>query len=60
MTDNMRTEEVKALIVEVEKRIANLPTAPVFSELSILEKQVAVKRRELQCPVCLEESAPPT
>ena len=56
-----RLEEVKHLIEEVEKKIADLPTAPVYSQemLSILEKQIAVKRKELECPVCFEESAPP-
>ena len=54
-----RLEEVKHLIEGVEKKIADLPTAPVYSQemLSILEKQISVKRRE--CPVCFEESAPP-
>jgi len=53
--------EVELLIKEVDKKIADLPTAPVYSQemLSSLEKQITGKRRELECPVCLEESAPP-
>ena len=55
-------EEAKVRIVEVEKKIADLPTATAdYSQemLSILEKQIAVKRRELECPICFEESTPP-
>jgi len=54
-------EKVKLLINEVEQKIADLPTAPVYSQemLSSLEKQITAKRRELECPVCLVESAPP-
>ena len=53
-------EKVKLLINEVEQKIADLPTAPVYSQemLSSLEKQITAKRRELECPVCLVESAP--
>ena len=56
-----RLEEVKLLIDEVDKKIADLPTAPVYSQemLDILKKQITGKRRELECPVCLEESSPP-
>jgi len=56
-----RVEEIKLLIKEVEQKMSDLPTAPVHSQemLNILENQITAKRRELECPVCLEESTPP-
>ena len=54
-------EEAKLEIEKVEKEIAYLPSAPGYSQemLSLLDNQIAAKRRELECPVCFEECAPP-
>merc|ERR1719432_299955 len=54
-------EEAKLEVEKVEKEIADLPAAPGYSQdmLTLLDNQIAAKRRELECPVCFEESAPP-
>ena len=54
-------DEARLEVEKVEKEIADLPSAPGYSQdmLSLLDNQIAAKRRELECPVCFEESAPP-
>jgi len=53
--------EAKLEVKAVEKEIADLPNAPGYNQdmLSLLDNQIAAKRRELECPVCFEECAPP-
>jgi len=54
-------DEAKLKVEKVEKEIADLPSAPGYSPdmLSLLDNQIAAKRRELECPVCFEECATP-
>ena len=56
-----RLDEAKLEIQKFEKEIADLPSAPGYSQemLTLLETQIATKKKELECPVCFEESAPP-
>ena len=56
-----RLSEANLNIKKFEQEIADLPAAPGYSQdmLSLLDSQIAGKRRELECPVCFEESAPP-
>ena len=44
-----------------EEQIADLPNATGYSQekLNELEDQIAVKKGELECPVCYEEAVPP-
>ena len=48
-------------VKKFDQEIADLPAAPGYSQdmLSLLDSQIAGKKRELECPVCFEESAPP-
>ena len=54
-------DEAKLEVEKVEKEMADLPSAPGYSQdmLSLLDNQIAAKRIELECPVCFEESTPP-
>ena len=56
-----RLDEAKLEIQKFEKDIADLPSAPGYSQemLTLLETQIATKKKELECPVCFEESTPP-
>ena len=56
-----KLDEAKDNLKKVDQEIADLPAAPGYSQdmLSLLDNQIADKRRELECPVCFEECAPP-
>ena len=54
-------EKTNSNVKKLEKNLADLPSAHGFSEdyVSLLDEQIATRRKELECPVCLEEAAPP-
>ena len=54
-------EEMENNVKRLDEQISGLPAASGYSQdvLSLLNDQIAVKRRELECPVCFEESHPP-
>jgi len=54
-------EETNSNVKKFEKNLADLPSAPGFSHdvVNLLDDQIASKRKELKCPVCFEEAAPP-
>ena len=54
-------EEVENKVKKLDEQIAGLPSASGYSQdvLSLLNDQIAAKRKELECPVCFEESQPP-
>ena len=54
-------EETKDKIKKLEEKLEGLPADPGFSHdvINLLDHQIASKKKELECPVCLEESAPP-
>ena len=54
-------DQAKFKVKKVEQEIADLPAAHGYNQdmLSLLDNQIADKRRELECPVCFEECAPP-
>jgi len=56
-----KLEETNTNVKKFEKNLADLPSAPGFSQdvVSLLDNQIAAKRKELLCPVCLEEAVPP-
>ena len=54
-------EETNKHIQKLEIKMEDLPSDPGFSPdvISLLDDQIATRRKELECPVCLEEAAPP-
>ena len=54
-------EETNNNIKKLEIKMEDLPSNSGFSQdVSILlDDQIATRRKELECPVCLEEAAPP-
>ena len=54
-------EETNNNIKKLENKMEDLPSNSGFSQdVSILlDDQIATRRKELECPVCLEEAAPP-
>ena len=54
-------EETKDKVKKLEEKLEGLPADPGFSQdvINLLDHQIASKKKELECPVCLEESAPP-
>ena len=54
-------EEVENNVKKLDEQIAGLPSSPGYSQdvLSLLNVQIAAKRKELECPVCFEECQPP-
>jgi len=54
-------EKTNSNVKELEKNLVDLPSARGFSQdyVSLLDDQIATRRKELECPVCLEEAAPP-
>ena len=56
-----KLDEANLNVKKFDQEIADLPAAPGYSQdmLSLLDSQIAGKKRELECPVCFEVSAPP-
>jgi len=56
-----KLEETNINVRNLEKDLADIPSAHGFSQdvVSLLDNQIAAKRKELVCPVCLEEAVPP-
>ena len=54
-------EETNNNIKKLEIKMEDLPSDSGFSQdvISLLDDQIATRRKELECPVCLEEAAPP-
>ena len=54
-------EKTNSNVKMLEKNLVDLPSAHGFSQdyVSLLDDQIATRRKELECPVCLEEAAPP-
>ena len=54
-------EETNNNIKKYEIKMEDLPSNSGFSQdvISLLDEQIATRRKELECPVCLEEAAPP-
>jgi len=54
-------KEVEKNVKKLDEQIAGLPSASGYSQdvLSLLDEQIAAKRKELECPVCFEECLPP-
>ena len=54
-------QDAELEVKKIEQEIAGLPTAPGYNQdvLSLLDDQITAKRRELECPICFEECAPP-
>ena len=50
-------EEVENNVKKLDEQIAGLPSSLGYSQdvLSLLNVQIAAKRKELECPVCFEE-----
>ena len=56
-----KLEETSNNVRKLEKNLEDLPSAPGFSQdyVSLLDNQIATRRKELECPVCFDEVAPP-
>ena len=56
-----KLEETSNSVRKLEKNLEDLPSAPGFSQdyVSLLDNQIATRRKELECPVCFDEVAPP-
>ena len=54
-------EKTNSNVKKLDKSLADLPSAHGFSQdyVSLLDDQIATRRKELECPVCFEEAAPP-
>ena len=47
-------EEIENTVKKLDEQIAGLPSASGYSQdvLSLLDDQIAAKKKELECPVC--------